>query len=136
MGLLIITTATSFNTVPAQEDNKTILNNTTLSGNMLNLSATNSTVLNATNTVKVNPANNNSTFIISSDMKVKLMNGIKINASANDSGTQSPRKAIFVIDSFSVPIGERANESQSLINADYLSRKVAETPHGYVTYHN
>jgi hypothetical protein len=89
----------SFVLVAAQEDNKTILNNynlnnTSLRNASLNLLAGNNTSFNANSSEKVDPINN-ATFINSSNVEVMLVNGTKINASAERSEIQPPKKTIL-----------------------------------------
>jgi hypothetical protein len=129
----------SFVLVAAQEDNRTILNNysfnnTSLRNVSLNLLTSNNTGFSANNSEKVDPLNK-ATFINSSNVKAMPVNSIKINASAESSEIQPPKKTIFMI-GFDRPKENAFYENLSSRNAAYLSRKVEGTPHGYVTYHN
>jgi hypothetical protein len=137
ISLLVILMTAYFVLVAAQEDNKTIfdnynLSNTSLRNASLNLLTSNSTGFDANDSEKVDPIDN-ATFIIRSNVKVMPVNSI--NASAESSEIQPPKKTIFMID-FDRPKKSAFYENLSSRNAAYLSRKVEGTPHGYVTYYN
>jgi len=134
--LVIIMTLSSA-VISAQENNSTILNNTTKENASLNnanknISVMNNTIFNATDLDSCG----NDAFIISSDVKLMPMDRVGINISSKTFGVQPPKKAIFLIEGFAKPTKDEIFKDQNLLNAAYLSRKVEGTPHGYVTYYN
>lgn len=119
ISLLGILTAVSITITVAQEDDTAILNNVSQKNATLNHTSVNLSV-----------------FRISDNVTAKSMNGFRLDASAENSEIQYPKRATFVINGYVRPTIDAIYEDGSLLNAAYLSRGVEGTPHGYVTYFN
>ena len=139
-GLLVVMTAASLMAATAQENSSAVLNNTSqkdsdLNNESLNISVTNNTILNATNSTRGN-STNNFTFMIGGDAKVMQTNSSRIHVLGKDPENQASERSSFMIKGYVHPIRNATYEGQYSLNAAGLSRGVEGTAHGYVTYHN
>jgi hypothetical protein len=144
LGLLFITAVTLMIAAPAQEDDSAILNNATQEfperdNRTLNISVMNNTamddaIMNASNST-IGNSTNNAAFMIGGNVKFRQTNS-RIYITAKNSDPQSLNRTPFIISGYVHPMRDAIYAGRYLLNAAGLSRAVEETPHGYVTYHN